>query len=114
MKANLLRPRDQRHGGRLVLGAIVLITVQFLQGISVFAAAPSKYVIGYATYTARIVPLWLAKEQGFFAKYGIEVDPVFIRGAPTLVAGLAAGSIHKLEDSGFIDKLYATYGANPK
>src|SRR5204862_5452278 len=46
------------------------------------------------TYTARIVPLWLAQEQGFFAKYGIEVDPVFIRGAPTLVAGLAAGSIH--------------------
>ena len=57
-------------------------------------ATPSKYVVGYATYTARIVPLWLAQEQGFFTKYGIDVDPVFIRGAPTLVAGMAAGSIH--------------------
>jgi len=58
------------------------------------ASAPAKYVVGYATYTARIVPLWLAQEQGFFTKYGIDVDPVFIRGAPTLVAGMAAGSIH--------------------
>src|SRR5215831_14713378 len=63
-----------------------------LQALS--ASAPAKYVVGYATYTARIVPLWLAQEQGFFTKYGIDVDPVFIRGAPTLVAGMAAGSIH--------------------
>jgi len=86
--------QEQRNGARLVSIAIVLIAAQFLQVFSAFAAAPSKYVVGYATYTARIVPLWLAQEQGFFAKYGIEVDPVFIRGAPTLVAGLAAGSIH--------------------
>ncbi len=58
------------------------------------AAAPAKYAVGYATFTARIVPLWLAQEQGFFIKYGIDVEPIFIRGAPTLVAGLAAGSIH--------------------
>ena len=86
--------QEQRNGARLVSIAIVLIAAQFLQVFSAFAAAPSKHVVGYATYTARIVPLWLAQEQGFFAKYGIEVDPVFIRGAPTLVAGLAAGSIH--------------------
>jgi NitT/TauT family transport system substrate-binding protein len=57
------------------------------------AAAPAKYVVGYATFTARILPLWLAQEQGLFNKYGIDVEPVFIRGAPTLVAGLAANSI---------------------
>jgi ABC-type nitrate/sulfonate/bicarbonate transport system substrate-binding protein len=73
---------------------MILATALLLSAVSGFAAAPAKYVVGYATYTARIVPLWLAQEQGFFTKYGIEVDPVFIRGAPTLVAGLAAGSIH--------------------
>ena len=40
-----------------------------------------------------MLPLWLAGEQGFYLKNGIDIDPVFIRGAPTLVAGLAAGSI---------------------
>jgi len=58
------------------------------------APAAPRYVVGYATHTARVLPLWLAGEQKFFLKHGIDVDPVFIRGAPTLVAGLAAGSIH--------------------
>jgi ABC-type nitrate/sulfonate/bicarbonate transport system substrate-binding protein len=58
------------------------------------AAAPAKYIVGYATHVARVLPLWLAVEQKLFLKYGIDIDPVFIRGAPTLVAGLAAGSIH--------------------
>lgn len=72
-----------------------LIVLSGFWVLQVFGAgAPAKYVVGYATYTARIVPLWLAQEQGFFTKYGIDVDPVFIRGAPTLVAGMAAGSIH--------------------
>jgi ABC-type nitrate/sulfonate/bicarbonate transport system substrate-binding protein len=83
------------HSWRILPPALVVIASSFfwsLQALS--ASAPSKYVVGYATYTARIVPLWLAQEQGFFTKYGIDVDPVFIRGAPTLVAGMAAGSIH--------------------
>ena len=66
----------------------------FLAAPLAFAAAAPKYVVGYATHTARVLPLWLAGEQKFFQKNGIEIDPVFIRGAPTLVAGLAAGSIH--------------------
>ena len=83
------------HSWRILPAALVVITSSFFWSLQAFgASAPSKYVVGYATYTARIVPLWLAQEQGFFTKYGIDVDPVFIRGAPTLVAGMAAGSIH--------------------
>ena len=83
------------HSWRILPPALVVIASSFFWSLQAFgASAPSKYVVGYATYTARIVPLWLAQEQGFFTKYGIDVDPVFIRGAPTLVAGMAAGSIH--------------------
>ena len=61
-----------------------LITLSCLCPLQAFGAGVrAKYVVGYATYTARIAPLWLAQEQGFFTKYGIDVDPVFIRGAPT-------------------------------
>jgi ABC-type nitrate/sulfonate/bicarbonate transport system substrate-binding protein len=77
-----------------ILVTVIAIALQLHCAPNTFAAAPAKHIVGYATYTARIVPLWLAQEQGFFTKYGIDVDPVFIRGAPTLVAGLAAGSIH--------------------
>jgi ABC-type nitrate/sulfonate/bicarbonate transport system substrate-binding protein len=83
------------HSWRILPAALVVIASSFFWSLQAFgASAPSKYVVGYATYTARIVPLWLAQEQGFFTKYGIDVDPVFIRGAPTLVAGMASGSIH--------------------
>ena len=58
------------------------------------AAAAPKLIIGYAALSARVMPLWIAEEQGIFAKYNIDSEQVFIRGAPTLVAGLASGDIH--------------------
>ena len=83
------------HGRRILWSVLVVIASSFFWPIQVFSAsAPAKYVVGYATYTARVAPMWIAQEQKFFTKYGIDVDPVFIRGAPTLVAGLASGSIH--------------------
>jgi len=57
-------------------------------------AAPSKLIIGYAAMSARVVPLWIAAEQGILAKYGVDSEQVFIRGAPTLVTGLTSGDIH--------------------
>jgi ABC-type nitrate/sulfonate/bicarbonate transport system substrate-binding protein len=75
---------------------LTLFIAAHVASISVLlaAAGPAKYVVGYATHVARVLPLWLAGEQRFFLKHGIDIDSVFIRGAPTLVAGLAAGSIH--------------------
>ena len=60
----------------------------------VFAAAPGKIILGYAAPGARALPFWMAQELGLFTKYGVDVEPVFIRGAPILVAGLASGDIH--------------------
>jgi ABC-type nitrate/sulfonate/bicarbonate transport system substrate-binding protein len=57
------------------------------------AAAPSKLVIGYASTTPRLMPLWVARDQGFFAKYGIESEPVLLRSGATLVTGMASGDI---------------------
>ncbi len=57
------------------------------------ASAPFKLILGYAALNARICPLWLADEQGYLAKYGLQVEQVYLRGAPTLVAGLASGDI---------------------
>jgi NitT/TauT family transport system substrate-binding protein len=58
------------------------------------ASAPFRLVVGYAALNARVTALWTAEEQGYFGKYGIEAQPVFLRGAPTLVAGLASGDMH--------------------
>jgi ABC-type nitrate/sulfonate/bicarbonate transport system substrate-binding protein len=57
-------------------------------------AAPLKLIVGYAALNARVSPLWIADEQGLFTKYGLDVQPIYLRGAPTLVAGLASGDMH--------------------
>jgi NitT/TauT family transport system substrate-binding protein len=51
-------------------------------------------IVGYAALNARVSPLWIADEQGLFTKYGLDVQPIYLRGAPTLVAGLASGDMH--------------------
>ena len=58
------------------------------------ASAAAKSVIAHAAVNARVLPLWAAKEQGFFSKYGVPSDTIFIRQAPTLVAALTSGDIH--------------------
>ena len=82
-----------RH--KLLIGVFLAFALQLLCFISALSAAtPSKLIIGYAAMSARVVPLWIAEEQGILAKYGVDSEQVFIRGAPTLVAGLTSGDIH--------------------
>src|SRR4249920_134296 len=58
------------------------------------ARAAGKFVVGYAAMNSRMAPLWLAEEQGYFAKYGMEPQAVFLRSATLLVTGLGSGDIH--------------------
>src|ERR1043166_5717453 len=72
-----------------IAGILLLVSAN----ISFSAAAPFKLIVGYAALNARISPLWLAEEQGYLAKYGLQVEQVYLRGARTLVPGLASGDI---------------------
>ena len=86
--------RHRRHAIKLLLAISISLALQLSWRLAaVIAAAPSKLVVGYAAVTARIMPLWIAQEQGFFVKYGIDSEPVLIRGGTTLVTGLASGDV---------------------
>jgi len=78
----------------MALTALVAGAIYFIWSLAVFAAvAPTRLVIGYASTTTRLMPLWMARDQGFFAKYGIESEPVLLRSGATLVTGMASGDI---------------------
>jgi NitT/TauT family transport system substrate-binding protein len=80
---------------RIVFTTLLTGAIYFLWTLTVFAAAaPTKVVIGYAAMNARVAPLWITEEQGILAKYGLQSQQVYLRGAPTLVAGMASGDIH--------------------
>ena len=78
--------------GRCMTIAFVILGL-LLPGKALTAPAPVKSVIAHAAVNARVLPLWAAKEQGFFSKYGVPAEMIFIRQAPTLVAALTSGDI---------------------
>ena len=77
---------------RYTILSLVILAVSF-SGKALDAASAPKSIIAHAAVNARVLPLWMAKEQGFFNKYGVPADMIFIRQAPTLVAALTSGDI---------------------
>jgi len=72
-------------------------------------AAASEVVIGYANISARVSPLWIAQEKGFFAKYGVNMQQVYMPGSPVMIASMASGQVH-LANSGGTAALGAAAG----
>lgn len=62
--------------------------------------AAQEVMLGYANISARVSPLWIAREKGFFAKYGVPLQAVFLPHAPALFATLAAGQVQVANSGG--------------
>ena len=55
-----------------------------------YAAEPSKVLLAHGAISANVAPLWIAKEQGLYRKYGVDAELVFIiagRAAQAMLAG---------------------------
>jgi len=77
-----------------VICAVTLCAFLFLCG-NLKAAEPStKIIIGHAAVNPRVVPLWIAQEQGLLAKNGLEAEVVFIRTGAILISALTVGRIN--------------------
>jgi ABC-type nitrate/sulfonate/bicarbonate transport system substrate-binding protein len=62
--------------------------------------APARVNIGVASVSSSALSLWAAQERGIFAKHGVDVQLVLIRGGATLVASLVTGEIQAAFTSG--------------
>lgn len=78
------------------------LRIDFLLWLSIFhfpfsiihaASAPTKIAVGYATISSASTTLWVAQDEKFFAKYGLDADLVFMPGSPTLIAAINSGSL---------------------
>jgi NitT/TauT family transport system substrate-binding protein len=72
---------------------IAIVGLCFSEKALYAGSAPTKSIIAHAAVNARVLPLWVARDQGFFSKYGVPSETIFIRQAPTLVAALTSGDI---------------------
>ncbi|HXG51758.1 MAG TPA: ABC transporter substrate-binding protein [candidate division Zixibacteria bacterium] len=55
--------------------------------------APEKVVIAYSSLSANMAPLWITHERGFFRKYGLDVQLVFIESGTTTVQSLISNDV---------------------
>jgi NitT/TauT family transport system substrate-binding protein len=56
-----------------------------------FGQELKKVRIGYPSLGFRQGHIWVAKEEGFFKKYGLDAEPIFLRGGQLAIQALAAG-----------------------
>jgi ABC-type nitrate/sulfonate/bicarbonate transport system substrate-binding protein len=74
----------------VILSSCIL---SILLNLNSAGAAGVKITIVHATINPSITPLWITAEQGFFAKYGIDPEIVFVRSTSIMLAGLASNRI---------------------
>ena len=62
--------------------------------IKSFAADSTKVLIAHGAISNNVEPIWIAKEQGIYKKYGIDAELVFIiagRAMQAMLAGQVPG-----------------------
>src|SRR4249920_1438849 len=76
----------------MLKSALILSLALLLSPVpSVVSQELKKISLGYPSLAFTQSHIWVAKEQGLFRKYGLEVDPVFLRGGQVATQALAAG-----------------------
>ena len=73
----------------LVISALIFGMILNSSG----SANAAKMVLAHGALNARIAPLWIAHEQKFFAKYGVESTVILVRQIQIMVSGLGTGEI---------------------
>jgi ABC-type nitrate/sulfonate/bicarbonate transport system substrate-binding protein len=75
---------------RRICGFVIGILLIFSHTKS---SAQSKFLMGYSSFSSNITPVWVAKEEGFFKRFGTEPDLILIEGSTRGAQALISGDI---------------------
>jgi len=70
---------------------ILILALSFVRWVD--AAEQAKLSFGYSTTGPTAVGLWVAKDIGAFAKYGVDPNLIFISSSPVMVPALIGGDV---------------------
>ena len=76
---------------KLLVGLLLCWPAQFLLTGSAPAQPLQNVRIGYPSISSRQAQLWVAKEEGIFRKYGLDVELIFLRGGQVAIQALTGG-----------------------
>lgn len=75
---------------KLLLTCFLAIVLQTLGALAT-AQDLKKVRFGYPSLGFRQGHIWMAKEEGHFKRYGLDVEPIFLRGGQMAIQALAGG-----------------------
>ncbi len=90
---NLFLPSIRRPRNKFFLAIFIPLSIRASRCFParINAAAPTKIVISFAILSEREAALFVARDQGFFRKHGLDVELVYVCSAPVALASLAHG-----------------------
>jgi NitT/TauT family transport system substrate-binding protein len=99
---------------KFLLRFLLCLVILFTTRRDPDAAAATKIVLAYASVVARTSFIWIAQEQGFFAKYGIDPQLILMSRGPVLIAALTSGDVQVGNTGGTAALSAALGGADVK
>lgn len=85
----------QKHRGCSILVCMLTLLFAWNAGTAEkqLERPPVKLTIAYSSLSGNMAPLWVTYEAGFFRKYGLEVQLVFIESGSTTAQSLNSGDV---------------------
>ena len=88
----LMRYARQRAVIRFTCAVLLSLLVALPRALAVAAELPLVR-IAHGAFNEKVLALWIAREQGFFRKQGVNVEIITIRTGGQTVAALASGDV---------------------
>jgi ABC-type nitrate/sulfonate/bicarbonate transport system substrate-binding protein len=79
---------------------IIIFWILLLADFQVARGKMTKLTVAYVSPAATFAPGWIAKREGIFAKYNLDVEMVLMQGASVYMPALANGNIQVLYGGG--------------
>jgi len=90
---------------------LALVWLLWITNVERVYAQATKLIVAYASPAATFCPGWIAKREGIFARYGLDVEMVLMQGASVYMPALASGNIQVLYGGGTaVSRAIATGG----
>ena len=85
----MAKPMPARKRKIIFVSSFILLISALM--IPATAQELKKVRIGYPSLGFRQGHIWVAKDEGLFRKYGLDVEPIFLRGGQMAIQALAGG-----------------------
>jgi NitT/TauT family transport system substrate-binding protein len=79
------------NGARIYFVFVFVLSLQIILVNFAVAQELKRVRFGYPSLGFRQGHIWVAKDEGLFKKYGLDVEPIFLRGGQLAIQALASG-----------------------